>query len=112
MTTDEIKVGDTLYVYDEWYRGGVTTLERERAKYRPHVITGETAGKWVLRVGDFNKRTLKESGGRRRQAYTASQVEDRLWDGTHRRAIVRLIERASTDQLRAVAAAIGYVAEE
>lgn len=115
MTTDEIGIGTTLYLYDDRYRAGETPLERERACYRPHVITGETRGKWLTRHGEINKRTLlisERSPYGARQFYTVTQVEDRLWDSVHRRALVRLIECASVDQLRAVAAAVGYDAGE
>lgn len=112
MTTDEIGIGTILYLYDERYRPREgSPLERERACYRPYAITGETRGKWVTRHGEINKRTLlisERSPYDARQFYTAVQVADRLWDGPHRRAIVRLIERASIDQLRAVADAVGY----
>jgi hypothetical protein len=117
MTTETIGIGSTLYLYDDRYRPREgSPLERERTCYRPHVITGETRGKWLADDGfgeyEINKRTLLMSGADRRygprQFYTAAQVEDRLWDSTYRRAIVRLIERASVDQLRAVAAAVGY----
>lgn len=112
MTTDEIGIGTTLYLYEESYRPrDGSPAERERACYRPHVITGETRGKWLTDRYEINKKTLlvsERSPYGARQFYTAQQVEDRLWDAHHRRAIVRLIERASTDQLRAVAAAVGY----
>lgn len=116
MTTETIEIGTTLYLYDDRYRPREgSPLERERACYRPHVITGETRGKWLTRHGEINKRTLlisERSPYDARQFYTAAQVADRLWDGPHRRALARLIEGASVDQLRAVAAAVRYVAEE
>lgn len=122
--SDEIGIGTVLYLYDDRYRTRnteVSPAERERACYRPHTITGETRGKWLLGGDDggwyeANKKTLKMSGADRRYAtpqfYTARQVEDRLWDVQHRRVLVRLVERADAATLREVAAAIGYHPDE
>ena len=108
-----------MYLYEAWPHGGDTPIERERAKFCPHAITGETPGKWLLAAGDggwyeVNKRTLLMSGARdgNRQFYTARQVEVRLWDMQHRRAIVRLIEYADVATLQKVATTIGYHPDE
>lgn len=110
---DEIRVGDTLYISDYWAQPA-STPERERARYESHTITGETHGKWLLGADDggwyeVNKRTLKLCGrDETRIAYTAQQLEVRMWERIHRPALARLVLEADVATLQKVAEVVGY----
>lgn len=113
--SDEIGIGTVLYVYEDWRRhvDGDTPAKKERARYRPHAIAGETRGTWVLadNWGAVNKRTLTTTGRDKVRMYTAQQVEDRIWHHLHRHAIVRRVAEADTATLKQIAALLGYVSE-
>lgn len=110
---DAIGIGTTLYIYENWHRSA--TIAQERASYKPYTITGETRGKWLLATDDggwyeVNKKTLQVCGTSKypMYAYTAQQMDERIWDGAGRAELVRTVQNASVDLLKQIAALVGY----
>lgn len=107
-----MKIGDTIYtfdinrrVYDKPGLGG-SIIYREH--FRPHVIVGETKLSWVTDRGGKAKKkasTPRERGG----FFTAEEVEDDVWQHSHRHRLRDLLDRADPKTLRKVADVLGYV---
>lgn len=116
-----LKVGDTLFQFDENHRvyrhdekgrplGGPVYSEH----FVPFTIRGETKFSWLTGYrGDIkvNKKTLRSSADRGylpHQWYTVEERDGMLWLAEHRHKIIRRLEGATLDQLKQVAAIVGY----
>jgi|CXWL01.1.fsa_nt_gi hypothetical protein len=115
-----MKIGDTLY----WFDGNTRVYDQPgfggRAVYAKHFvplkIVGENNVSWILeRDWKVNKKTGKGEarsysyGGR--GFFTAEGMADDIWQHEHRHKILREVERAPLDQIKKIAAIIGYDAQ-
>ena len=110
-----MKIGDTLYYFDINRRryakpepgrifGDLIYAEH----FEPREIIGENKVSWLMPYGGkANKKDPKKSG-----YYTAEQMADAIWLKEHRHKIRNMIERASADQVRAIAEILGYRSDE
>lgn len=114
-----LKIGDTLYRFDgnlRKYRDDGRGGPIYREHFEPLKIIGETRVSWLLeRNWTANKKTLSsaaalEYGGR--GFFTAEGMEGDIWQHVHRHKIRELLDRASVEKLKQVAAILGYVESE
>lgn len=115
-----LKVGDTIYKFDENHRvyrrnadGRATGGPIYSEYFRPHIIAGETKLSWLSgpRGEDkINKKTMKEAGrgSHGYQWHTKASMEDHLWSAIHRHEIIQRVQQASIDELKQIAALVGY----
>jgi len=122
--SEQIKVGDTLWCFDENRR--VYTKPPEGKLYgtiiyeehfRPEKIAGETRQSWLIKNHPYadikvNKETMRSSGrlGTFRW-YTDRTKADAVWVRKHRPAIASRVQVAEADQLREIAKIVGYEAD-
>lgn len=107
MNTPNLKIGDTVYLFDSNQRvySEVTEAEKAQGKiwgdliYRGHFsplkITGETTGTWLLeRRMVVNKKTLNErkTAFGQRRVFTAAQMEDKIYLHDNAQRIARAVE--------------------
>ena len=118
-----LKVGDMLYSFDtnrrtyrpnppgQSYSSGGPIYERH---FEAEKIVGETKLSWVMERGaKINKKTFSTPTSYGFSGYfTKSAMDSDIWKHSHRHKIVREVERASADQLRAIAQIVGYVTDD
>lgn len=114
-----MKIGDTVYRFDinrRVYRdkspgsfGGGGPIYSEH--FEPLKIIGESKSSWLLEHRySVGKRVLASAKTFPRRFFTAAQMDDDIWANEHRYAIREKLTRTPVDQLRQVAAIIGYEA--
>jgi hypothetical protein len=106
-----LKVGDFIYLKREGF-GRDNTKKEFIGLWHKVEIVGETRVSWVLKSSRnktvVNKRALAAGrvGG---CVISIEEIEEKWWERKNRYSIARAVERASPDQLRAIAKIIGYV---
>lgn len=119
-----LKIGDTLWHFDgnrREYRkgdkfGGSGPIYSKH--FAPYRIVGETERSWL--VGEHgkvkvNKKTLESAvqySLAARGYFTESAMQDDIWSHAHRPHIINLVRRCTPEQLRQIAAIVGYDPEE
>jgi hypothetical protein len=104
----DMAVGKVVFQRDENERvyrkpdalGGGGSIERYH--YVPRLVESETKISWVLHTG--HKVSKKDP----RFVYGIADVEDEIWKRRHRWRIESALVGATADQLRQIAAIIGY----
>lgn len=94
----ELKIGDTLYIYQ---------YGRTWAEY---TIVGETRASWIL-PGNLkvDKKAMRLRGNPAPRVFTVAEKQEEQWCADHKRGIIRMIEyHADTATLRKIAAILGY----
>lgn len=119
--TEQIKVGDTLYSFDENRReyarpdkskGELYGKIIYAAHFKGEVIAGETARSWLVGENRFrgpikvSKSDLRSAGGAR--WYTERGKADNIFEHEHRYRIVSCVHAATADELRQIAKIVGY----
>jgi len=100
MASEQLKVGDTLYIY------------KFGRQWDSHLITGENKASWILIGGlKVDKATMRLRGNPAPQVFTAEQKQEEEWRMGSIPGIIRLVERADTATLRQIAALLGYERE-
>lgn len=100
-------IGKVIYIYDLnrcIYRDG-RCIEKEH--WEPVVIEGETKVSWVLRHG----RKIPKKGVRG-VCFTEEERDKEVWLVENRFKISEMVRSLSYDDLRAVAAIVGYQEKE
>jgi hypothetical protein len=113
--TMAIKIGDTLHHFDtnrrqytapapgrEW--GDLIYAEH----FTAHVIVGETTGAWIVESGYGRPQKVGRRLIGKGVWFTDAGKADHLWVYSHRYKLRELLDRATADQLRAVADVLGY----
>ena len=119
--TDEVKIGDILYRFDEnrrvYDKPGLGGKIIYAEHFTPFEVVGETRGTWLVRSlkGSWeirvNKKTLctPAKGGRSGDRfYTAEGRSDNIWRRVHVHWLVRRVEQADTATLKRIAEIVGY----
>ncbi len=112
------KIGDTIYRFDinrRVYRdrtpgsfGGGAPIYSEH--FEPLKIIGESKASWLLEHRQSVGKRVLAFNGYPRKFFTAEQMDDDIWANEHRYNIKERLTRVSVEQLRKVAAIIGYEA--
>lgn len=118
-----IKVGDTLYrfdencrVYPEDAKGRRTGSPIYSKHFNGYAITGETPKSWLIdvygRQVKVSKSELREAGRNGYGAtlwYTAEGMADKIWMHDHGYKLAEYVRyKCTVDQLREIAKLIGY----
>lgn len=111
--SDAIKIGETLWRQDDNGRLRWVSVE----------VIGESSRSWIVvepRYRDaerlrckVSKKDMLESLGRygHRRYYTPAQRDAKEWRSQHCGPIMNLVQFADADQLRQIAAIVGYYPE-
>lgn len=115
--SEEVKIGDTLYQFDMNKRAydPVTRASIYAEHFRAGKIVGETPRSWLVDWGSgalkVSKKDLTQAGDRGYMGfrwYTEQGMADDIWKKDHRIAIEGMLAGATADQLRQIAAIVGY----
>ena len=106
------KIGDVFYFFEENHRvydktKGSGPIYREH--FRPRYIVGQEKQSWLVSRnadGKFPSKISKQHFLKKH--YTAQQVDDRCWEEQHRYRICDLVNRCTIDELKQIAAILGY----
>jgi len=110
-----LKIGDTLYRFDgnrRVYGSGMRGAPIYREHFQPLKIIGENKVSWILennwkaKKKDLSSARAFQFGGR--GFFTEEDMEADIWRKDHRYAIRDLLDKAPTDQLKQIAAILGY----
>ena len=123
MSTNEIKIGSTLWWFDNNRRvyardaqGRAVGGSIHREHWRATKIVGESRLSWITDDHrKFAKATLtsRDNYGTVRAVASLAKVEAECWIHDHRYAISEAVRKCEDiEALRAVAALVGYVEEE
>ena len=123
MSTNEIKIGSTLWWFDNNRRvyardaqDHATGSPIHREHWRETKITGESRASWLTDCGrKFAKATLtsRNNYGTVHALASLAEVEAECWIHDHRWSIGDAVQKCkSIATLRAVAALVGYVEGE
>jgi hypothetical protein len=107
-----MQIGDTLYNFDV-NRRVYTKPENGFGKiiyskhFHPLKIIGETRMSWLLEHG-YRAKKKGDDPMSRGGFYTAEEMADNIWVNDHRHKVRDLLDRAPAEQIRQVAAVLGY----
>jgi hypothetical protein len=106
MTSTSVKVGDTVFEFDEnrrVYRKGESGPPIWREHWRPVVITGETSKSWLY--GWCGKQKIPKSGSGK-FCFSVAELDEREWAHENRYRLARAVENADAATLRKIAAIV------
>lgn len=105
-----MKIGDTIWRFDE-NRREYAVIEGKRfgrpiyrSHWRPCKVTNETTRSWVT---EFHEKAPKR-GVHPGWAFTEEEVDDDVWQNSHRYSVQEAIRKIDVPTLRKVAALIGW----
>lgn len=104
-----MKVGDTVYCFDEnrrKYNANREIIWREH--FYEVKISDETPRSWIVVTGYILTKYSKKNTGFGKRLYTAEDVDNECWKNSHAYAVADLVRRAPIEQLKKIATIIGY----
>ncbi len=114
---NDLKVGDTIWVFDINHRVYEKPLEGRlwasggpiyRSHFVEHKIEGETSRSWIARYGTKYSKKERPHG----VFITLEEVEDNCWLNGHRHKVASLVGNCQDAAIiRAIAELVGYKGE-
>lgn len=115
MSTDQIGIGSTIWIFDpnrrvyprdEHGKVPISAGPIYREHWIPIKIVGENRRSWILEY--WNKKIPKK-GPHHGACFTQKEVDDDVWLSDHRHKVCESVRRCgNADALRAIADIVGY----
>jgi uncharacterized GH25 family protein len=112
-----MKLGDTIYVYEQYGRHA-KTLDEHLAKWKEYKIIDENRASWIAQHDQYEHSQIKidkktsKSRSNEKIAITRDEIvrqwEDEQWTSQHAWNIADRMRRLDANTLRKVAELIGY----